>query len=676
MLKKLITLFAFAFVALGATNAQEADGLYLNNRAPLLTKPYMELPIGAVQPEGWLKEQLHIMADGMTGNLDTLYPQVMGPRNGWLGGDGDVWERGPYWIDGLLPLAHILGDQALIDKVQPWIEWTLASQKENGYFGPDTDRPYEYGLQRDNSHDWWPKMVVLKVLKQHYDATGDERVIPFMLKYFKYQLEELPKTPLGHWTYWGAQRGGDNLYVVYWLYSLTGESWLLELGDLIAKQTADWTRSFTERRMLNGLFHVHCVNLAQGWKEPVIHYQRTKDPKQLKAMDIAYEDLMRVHGWPNGLYGGDELMHTGNPTQGSELCTAVEMMWSLEKMIEITGRTDWADWLERVAFNALPTQVTDNYDARQYYQQLNQVEVSRKNRNFRVCYNGTDQLFGLLTGYPCCTSNLHQGWPKFTRNLWFATEDRGLAALYYSPSSVTAKVANGTTVKFVEETNYPFSGNIKFNFSIAEKKVKKVAFPFHLRVPGWCKEATITVNGQPWKKAAAGAIVKIYREWTSGDVVEIEMPMEVEISRWWEASATVERGPLVYALRIGEDWRTVQDDRKFGSRYGDYYYEVYPTTPWNYCLLEKNIVKEGVANGFTVVEREVSGYPWNLENAPLEIHTTGVRMEEWTMYEGSAGPLPFSTQYQATVGEVEEIVLVPYGCTTLRITEFPITNQK
>ena len=201
MLKKLVTLFAFAIVALGATNAQEADGLYLNNRAPLLTKPYMELPIGAVTPEGWLKEQLHIMADGMTGNLDTLYPQVMGPRNGWLGGDGDVWERGPYWIDGLLPLAHILGDQALIDKVQPWIEWTLASQKENGYFGPDTDRPYEYGLQRDNSHDWWPKMVVLKVLKQHYDATGDERVIPFMLKYFKYQLEELPKTPLGHWTY-------------------------------------------------------------------------------------------------------------------------------------------------------------------------------------------------------------------------------------------------------------------------------------------------------------------------------------------------------------------------------------------------------------------------------------------------------------------------------------------
>ena len=65
------------------------------------------------------------MVTGMTGQMDTIYEQVMGPRNGWLGGDGDVWERGPYWIDGLLPLAYILDNKELINKVQPWIEWTL-----------------------------------------------------------------------------------------------------------------------------------------------------------------------------------------------------------------------------------------------------------------------------------------------------------------------------------------------------------------------------------------------------------------------------------------------------------------------------------------------------------------------------------------------------------------------
>lgn len=99
--------------------------LYLQNRAPLKEKPYLELPLGSIQPKGWLLDQLQRMRDGLTGHLDEIYPDVMGKRNGWLGGDGDGWERGPYWIDGLLPLAYILNDQQLKDKVRPWVEWTL-----------------------------------------------------------------------------------------------------------------------------------------------------------------------------------------------------------------------------------------------------------------------------------------------------------------------------------------------------------------------------------------------------------------------------------------------------------------------------------------------------------------------------------------------------------------------
>ena len=137
-----------------------------------LSRSYEELPLGSIRPEGWLKEMLVRQRDGISANLDETYPQVMGARNGWLGGDGDQWERGPYWIDGLLPMAYVLDDDALKEKVKPWIEWALASQKEDGSFGPDTDYPHESGLQRSNSRDWWPRMVVLKVLQQHYNATG------------------------------------------------------------------------------------------------------------------------------------------------------------------------------------------------------------------------------------------------------------------------------------------------------------------------------------------------------------------------------------------------------------------------------------------------------------------------------------------------------------------------
>lgn len=656
--------------------AQEPGDLYVNNRPPLVTKPYMELPIGAIHPQGWLKDQLERMANGMTGHLDSLYPQVMGPRNGWLGGDGDVWERGPYWIDGLLPLAYILNDARLKAKVKPWIEWTLKSQQPDGYFGPSQDRTPEAGLQRTNARDWWPKIVVLKFMMQYYEATKDQRVIPFMTNYFKYQLKELPQFPLNHWTDWAQERGGDNLLAVYWLYNITGDQFLLDLGKILSAQTLDWTDIFLNSDQLTQIFSTHGVNLAQAMKEPAVLYQYTGNPKNLEAITKGAAVLKREHGWPIGLYGADEMLHTGNPTQGSELCTAVEMMFSLETILEITGNPAYADWLERVTFNALPTQVTDNCDSRQYYQQLNQVEISRHDRNFMTCYNGTGQLFGLLDGYPCCTSNLHQGWPKFTQNLWLATEDRGLAALVYSPSSVDAEVADGVKVHIDEQTDYPFEKTIRFKITIPDRKIKTVFFPLHLRVPQWCTDARVKINGEVWNNpVSAESIFKLFRSWKSGDLVELELPMKVTVSRWYEASATIERGPLVYALRVGEKWEKVKDDHKFGNRYGDWYYEVHPTSPWNYCLQEKDIDPDALNKAFVVVEKKLNGYPWNLENAPVEIKAKGKRMNEWQLYNGSAGPLPYSVQYQLPDSPEEDITLIPYGCSTLRITEFPVTSK-
>ncbi len=645
--------------------AAQAPTTVPGNRAPLRANPFLELPLGAIQPEGWLREMLVRQAKGSTGHLDSLYPEVMGVRNGWRGGDGDQWERGPYWLDGLLPLAYILHDPMLIAKTKPFIEWTLNSQQPDGYFGPATDYPEEPGLQRGNCHDWWPHMVMLKVLQQYYSATGDKRVIKLMTNYFRYQLVKLPAEPLDHWTFWSKWRAGDNLQAVYWLYNITGDGFLLDLADVLHRQTFDYTNAFLHTALLSTPGDIHGVNLAEGMKEPLVYYQQHPEKQYVDATEKALADLRRFDGMVYGLFGADESIHGSDPTQGSELCTAVEMMFTLEYMTRVTGNVGYADRLERIAFNALPAQVDSNFIGRQYFQQANQVMVTRHYRNFDVNHDGTDLCYGLFTGYSCCTSNMHQGWPKFVQNLWYATPDDGLAAMVYAPNTVRAFV-KGKEVVVHEETNYPFGQTIKLRIGLSGR----AAFPLRLRIPSWCTGALVSVNGAPMPLAAGDSVAVLDRVWQQGDIVLLKLPMHLSTETWHENAVSVERGPVVYALKIGESVSTVKDTAGFGS-----FEEIRPTTYWNYALIDMR--SSGWQKEFSIQEDTVlSPYPWTESAAPVVIHTRAKRLPDWQLYNESAGPQPYSYIYNQLVAPQEDVItLVPYGCTRLRIAEFPAAEK-
>ncbi len=670
--------------------------LYLQNRFPLVEKPLLELPLGAIKPMGWLRDQLIRMKNGMTGHLDEIYPQVLGPRNGWLGGDGDGWERGPYWIDGLLPLAYLLDDKDLLSKVKPWIEWTLSNQTVDGYIGPvpfESQPDPEPGLQRGNRLDWWPKMVMLKILQQYYSASGDQRVIECLTKYFKYQREELPNTPLDHLTLWANRRGGDNLMVVLWLYNITGEEFLLELGKIIAEQTFPWAQIYTNKEnyddpadpwhysrvmkrypfdpdqinalRISQIGGMHCVNVAQGLKEPIVDYQQSHDRSNIDAVKKALYDLKKYHGQPQGMYGGDEPLHGKNPVQGIEFCSISEEMFSLETIIPITGDMFFADQLEKITYNALPTQANDDFTQRQYFQAANQVELSdRINVSFQTHgHRGTDFVFGVLSGYPCCTTNMHQSWPKFVQNLFYATNDRGVAAIQYAPAEVSLVVGDSTRLTVLEDTGFPFREDIRFSLSLD----KSDKFPFALRIPKWTKNAVIKINGTKWKGEIKNQLATINRIWKNGDKIELILPMHLKHSSWYQFARTIERGPLVYSLKI--DSREVAKNRNdhFGS-----FTEVYPTTDWNFGLIQSDI--KDLKNNVEVVVNQWEGqYPWNESQAPVQLRMRGIKIPEWQEVNGVPYlPAAWGRHANSEQLQIEEITLIPYGCTTLRITEFPV----
>ncbi|MFI2741869.1 beta-L-arabinofuranosidase domain-containing protein [Zhouia sp. PK063] len=660
-----------AILTFGVLNAQDKrNDFYITNQQPLLAQPYTALPIGAIQPKGWLKQMLELQRDGLTGHMDEIYPVVDGNNNGWLGGTGDSWERGPYWLDGLTPLAYILNDEKLKAKVEKWVDWSVNNQREDGYFGPIPNKegtPRIEGTQQDNSQDWWPKMVMLKVLQQYYMATKDERIITLMDKYFRYQLKELPKNPLNKYSYWAERRGGDNLQMVYWLYNITKQAYLLKLGALLHQQTYDWTAVFSGDvlRQVNPYPGLHCVNVAQGLKEPVIYYQQSKNSADLEAPYKGLQSLKAVHGFANGMYGGDEALHGNDPIQGSELCSAVEIMYSFESMIPITGNVYYADYLEKIAYNVLPTQHNDDFTRKQYFQQPNQIKITYDYRNFNDEHGGSNTVYGVLTGYPCCVSNMHQGWPKLVQNLFYATADDGIAAMVYAPASAKIMVNTGVEVKVDETTNYPFDDEIHFEMS----PEKSVIFDFKMRVPLWCNNASVKINGELVHTEMLNNMVSISRKWKKGDIITLKLPMQVKTSRWFEKSLAIQRGPLLYALKIGEDW-----EEKKNQEYENSFYEVYPTTPWNYGI-PIDIIEQSKFE--FKKNKAVGNMPWNIENAPVSIITTAKQLPYWKAYEGSTGKIPTAPWPPRKTGtNREQITLIPYGCTTLRISEFPVLYKE
>lgn len=679
MSKVIITLFAAIMIVLQSCTGDMENINYQGNPEPLKQNAYIRLPLGAVKPAGWLKSQLEAQAEGLTGHVDDFWPDLV--NSSWRGGDGEAWERGPYYLDGLVPLAYLLDDEKLIKKVNNWIEPILSSSRDSGWYGPAKNR------------DRWPLAVSNKVLMQYYEATNDNRAVEVLKNYFRYLKETPPDWPDKDWR---GVRAMENAVTGYWLFRQTKEPWILEVIKSIQENSSDWTAYYekfpwdsaasAEKKIpLNwgpdGLT-AHVVNNAMAIKYPGLWFQQSGDKRFMNAVFGGISKYDLNHGQVGGRFSGDEHLSGKSPDRGTELCSVVEYMYSLEELYAIFGDNKLADRLEMLAYNALPGTTTADMWAHQYDQQSNQVVVNGDKRNWSTNGNYSN-IYGLMPNFACCLANMHQGWPKFTQSLWMATNDNGLAAVAYGPCIVKAKVGKDTEVIISEETDYPFSGQINFRI-ISEKPAR---FSLYLRIPEWAENAEITYKGKT-RTDKGGSTVKLYARWDPDDVITLKLPMNIRVEKRYNNSLSVLRGPLYYSLRIDKEYKSAKINYdNFGYK-GSVDWEIYPKSAWNYGLM---IDKTNLTRGLEIVENEVSRYPfadkgdmiWSADSAKyiqwdkdaaVVITTRGMKIPGWTLKDNSADIPPLSPVKQQGVAEV--IQLVPYGSAKLRITEFPVIDLK
>ncbi len=625
--------------------------------APGLAEPkFRPLPPGAIRPLGWLGRQLRIQADGLSGHLDEFWPDV--GQSKWFGGPAEGWERAPYWLDGVIPLAWALDDAPLKARIAHYVDFIVTHQRPDGWYSP---YPEDTVTKR---YDMWAILLANKMLVQYHEATGDERVLKAVGKSLRAMLEGLDRTPLYDW---GKYRWFEGLISVFHVYERTREPWLLDLARKIHAQRFDYDSFYrgediavpTPRRGL-WKWAKHVVNTGMAPKGSALAWRlgvREADPS-FPARMIGILD--RHHGQVTGMFTGDECLAGKNPVQGTELCSVVEFMYSLEILLSVFGDPAFGDRLERIAFNALPAALTPEMWAHQYDQQVNQVQCMINPDHMWTTNGPESNLYGLEPNFGCCTANLHQGWPKFAAHLWMKTPDEGLAAVAYAPSEARF-AAHGVPVTAALETDYPFREALK----ITVKTDAPARFPLVLRVPAWAEGATVRVGDGREEALKPGTFHRIEREWKGAVEVAMRFPMRPQANVRYNEAVSVERGPLVYALKIGETWSRVNADKPQRELpHGDF--EVRPATPWNYGLL---LDEKSVEAGVRFEERPVGDKPFSPEGAGMTASVKGRKIKAWTMAHGWAAEIaPGPAESDEPL---EDQTLIPYGCTNIRITEFP-----
>jgi DUF1680 family protein len=484
----------------------------------------------------------------------------------------------------------------------------------------------------------------------------------------------LPKRPLRDWSKFRWQ---DELLSVIWLYNRTGSAYLLDLAHLLQKQGYDWEAQFADFKYTQRItaqyiklekgeglkdlaLATHGVNNGQAAKTGPVWSLVSGSDADRSAVLRMISELEKYHGLPNGMFSCDEHLAGLDPSQGSELCTVVEYMFSLEHSLAILGDPSLGDRLEKLAYNALPGTMTDDMWAHQYNQEPNQVECSLHHKPWTT--DGPESnLYGLEPNFGCCTANFHQGWPKFAASLFMFSgaqdgdSQDGLVAAAYAPCEVHT-VLRGSPVHIVEETSYPFHGSVRFTVNPASP----LNFPLQFRIPAWAAGAKILVNGRAESAPAPASFARLERTWKAGDRVEVIFPMTPRVSRWFHDSIAVERGPLVFSYGMGEDWVKLHESGMTSD------WQVFPTSRWNYAL---KVDSESPAKSIAVQETEVGERPFARQHSAVRLSVKAQKLNEWRAEDGVADPVPQSPVVSAE--REETIELIPYAAAKLRITAFP-----
>ena len=641
---------------------------------------FRRLPVGSIVPEGWLGRQIEIV---------NALQKRMGADTALL--SGEAWKSGeifPRYVRGLILLAGALGEPQLRAKADGYMHAVFDAAGEGGDFLPaDIDGTA-------------PKTEAVKTLLAYYELTGDDKAIATLRKFFKYRFNTLSVT---HRWYHARARLLDEVAAMDAVYRTGDFEWLKDLAEALRDKSPDWFRlavrfpykkaaekcispsavkkalkvienaehpretkrpkPFTPEKTEaewkspahQFLVETDAVNLAKAVKYPCTYgaFMGDKELRKLSLRLIA--NLDKFHGNATGMFAADRRLGGTSPARGVDVEAAVEMMESLVTVLEHTGECVCADMLEQIAFNVVGAAAFDDASAVEDIVMVNQLECSVRRKEFfsEYPFGNAFARGGITRGGVALLS----AYPLFMRALCMTRGADELNFFAYAPCTIETEV-RGAKLRIKEETGYPFRNSVVFKVTEADGDVD---VRINFRVPRYTTMQLIS-GGQTVASGTGLISVKCTLRTGSTFMLRLDIPLTAVTNR--DSSLSFVKGSVLMASRLG--FETSAKNCPAGGAT-----EVNAVKKWSFSPV---VAKKSSGGRRTLYDNEqtivnkMPEKPFDRDNPPFELRFQCKNVLNWDFDINGFSAIPQTPKFSE---EALERAFVPFGCTSVRVAQFP-----
>ncbi|WP_077623295.1 glycoside hydrolase family 127 protein [Sediminibacillus massiliensis] len=548
--------------------------------------PWQKLVKEAIIPYQWdaLNDRIEGAEPSSTiKNFEIAAGKSEGKHYGMVFQDSDLYK----WMETVAFSLSTEQDETWEQTVDEVIDLLENAQEEDGYLNTyfSVNHPDKKWTNLKNDHELYCAGHLIEAATAYYEATGKDKVIQLVSRLVDHIISVL-----------GSEEGKKPGYpghpeielALMKLYRLTEDEKYINL-----------CKFFIEERGRRNPEHYYDIELAERGgpnrsdertyeyyqaHEPVREQKTAEghsvratylysgmadlaaelnDEELLEACRTLWENTVNKRMYVTGGIGSSahEERFTvdydlPNDRAYTETCAAIALIMWAHRMVQIDADRKYTDIMERALYNGALSGIS--LDGKGYFY-VNPLEVWPHTANCRHDMKTVKPTRQQWFGCACCPPNIARLLASLGQYIYSSNESEIYVHLYVGGE--TEVDVNGQSVRLKQETNYPWEGNINFTVSSDAPTDYTVA----LRIPAWCRNAAITVNGQAVDYSEVNGYAKIQREWQDGDQINLTLEMPVEIIRSHPqvrenaGKVALQRGPVVYCLEQADNGENLQD---------------------------------------------------------------------------------------------------------------------